>query len=224
MLTAKYSIVILLLCCMFVSGQRLHNAYREYESSELFNSVDAEGSDKQAALNAINLLEYQDIFGHPMVVNKYLLGYYYYTLLFDESDTQELAFYFQNAYMLFSQTIKQEPTNAKAWANLALLTWLNTQSLDEILPYVKQAHQFGKYNFRVHVKLSQLAEWIVESQQPIAHLPSLQEILEHHLRFGLEDRRSKQAVLDIINLNQSNKEAICQWLTTTDALKQARCD
>lgn len=223
MTVVKYSVVLLLVLCLYVSGQRLNNVSREYQSEIVFNSVEATQRDSQITQNALGLLKYENVFGHTVIVNPYLLGYYYYSLLFDEQDSQRLAYYYDNAHQLFTQTISQQPTNAKAWANLALLNWLNTQSLDDIEVLVQRAHSYGQYNFRIHVKISQLAQWIAQTNPNTAINSELMKIFVHHLTYGLEDRRSRQAIREIINNASEDKAVICTWLEQT-AREKLRCD
>lgn len=223
MTAIKYTVVVLFVVCLYVAGQRLNNATREYQSERFFDSVEVEKRDRDSTLNAIGVLKYGDVFGHTAVVNPYLLGYYYYSLVFDESDTQKLAYYYDNAYQLFVQTISQQPTNAKAWANLALLGWLNTQSPQDIVAFAQRAHMFGKYNFRIHVKMSQLALWISQSYPHIDTRHQLIMMLKHHLKYGLEDRRSRQAIREMINNEAENKKVICSWLEEAER-KQLRCN
>ena len=219
-----YLLPSVLICLIFVAWQEFDNAVREVKARELFSqsNVNDQLDYEEKVLQAIGLLEYRNLLGHNVIVNAYLTGFYYQSLVFNLDDGEKSALYAQKAIPYFLISTKQTPTFATGWANLAQLQWLLDADSDKYKHYVQQAHRLGMYEFQAHVKLMALGVWIAESEQEFDNHEL--SVFIHHLTSGLKDKKSRGYITFQVLNSTAAHSAFCLWLDNEpEAFKRLQC-
>lgn len=219
-----YLLPSIFICLIFVAWQEFDNAVREVKARELFSqgNINDQLDYEEKVLQAIGLLEYRNLLGHNVIVNAYLKGFYYQSLVFNLNDGEKRALYAQKAIPYFLVSTKQTPTFATGWANLAQMQWLLDSDSDEYKDYLQHAHRFGMHEFQAHTKLVILGVWIAESEQGFDVLE--QSVFLHHLTSGLKDKKSRGYIISQVRNSTTAHSAFCLWLNNEpEAFKRLKC-
>ena len=223
----KFSAYILpsvFICLIFLAWQEFDNARREEQARALIAEAE-KGPDEGMEVNkleAIELLEYQNLLGHNVVVNAYLVGYYYYSLVFTVESADKKTDYAQKAMAYFLLSTQQTPTVATGWANLAQLGWLTGNADRKFSLYFTQAHRLGLYEFQAHAKIITLGVWMLESEHTMTD--DEKAIILHHLKYGIADSKSKTNIKNLVLNSPKAQVKLCGWLDEKSSVRtQLKC-
>ena len=121
----------------------------------------------------------------------------------------EQSSYYQQAGELLNASLLYRPSWALSWLSLAQIKWLNSQTDNEFLYYMQQAHELGENMPEVHILWSEAGLQLINKNLPL--FLRLQGFVKQHVLSGLTHPRARQKVLDIIK--QENKQlVVCSWL------------
>lgn len=208
----SYLLPGLVICLLLLIWQQYDLTIREQQARALVEDAQDGEADKFKArvLEAINLLEFKNFWGHIVLANPYLEGAYYYMIASRERDAELKRQYYQLAQKYYLLSTRQKPTYSSGWASLAKMKWLNNEADEQFEDYIMLAHKYGEHDFQAHLKLVQIAAWMVADDTAIS--PELERVFAHHTKYGLEHKKSvshlKQNVVDSTKL----RKIFCKWV------------
>lgn len=214
-----------MLCLCFIAWQNFDNSMREIRAREIINVAKEGVLDEYAskAVDAISLLHYRNIFGHEIIVNPELIATILVSINDYVSDKSNIPTYFKQAVEYYLVAIKSRPAFGNYWSVAAQLKWTIGQVDSDFNQYLSSAHEFGKYNYMVHVNLVSLGKYMINEENTLTE--EQKKIFFHHVKYGLLHKRSKNIIKKLLTKNEQAHKVFCSWINDSENIYQfLRCN